>query len=613
MPGGAGQVEVGGRDHEPRDGLAGAKEATVLVIAEGGPWTAAASGVVLVREGERALVATADATVGRSPAAISVVVRAGTPGERRVDARLERRDARRGLAIVSIPAADAPAPLSLAPPLELREAQRLRAVGHRYPNLLSKELRIAAAAGQWGLISGLTLDADGVPVALHLDGVPDPGFAGAPVLTEDGHLAGVVISTQLGSSRVAVTTTRPLAALVARTEPEPGDAPGAVPVPAPAANRAPTPEELQREGLLPDDRVIRLPQPVVDAAIAYDGRRLVLQIEGRAGISIVDLDAGRVAAEVDLPSADFQLAAGGDVAIAAFPATDRLEVIDLATLERTARANPLPDPILAIAMGHARSDRMTALTCRDDPTREARRCRLWAFDPRGERAYEIIPRPAPETDASGRFLHVVEAQPGDACLRTDASAEHLALTVLGGWTNITLVGHEGADWTWRPMTIPAGNFAVTEEGLTFMLAVGVDALVPAVSGPYFLAIDGADGTLTVVHRGGSKDLENDQGRGGRAVVIPGIGRFPGPSDPARIPGFRDRLSADGTTILKARRANAPRFAGKTSFDLGRRVVFDPARGRVTFVTRSGYAVVIRQLDTKALRRPEEGSRSPGHR
>lgn len=192
--------------------LAKLKAATVFIKVSAGPVGSTGSGF-LVRGAagtghvvtnfhviELALAATAQPGGNIKPT-IEVVFDSGTPAERTFPATPAAFDPERDLAVLKVDnARKLPAPIDLADPPKVLETMAVFVCGFPFGERLGNgadrnpEISIGQAS-----VSSLRTGANGRLAKVQLNGALNPGNSGGPVVTADGKLVGVAVSTIKGS------------------------------------------------------------------------------------------------------------------------------------------------------------------------------------------------------------------------------------------------------------------------------------------------------------------------------------------------------------------------------------------------------------------------------
>jgi|GEM_PF-2505770 len=140
--------------------------------------------------------------------AVSVVVNAGTPGEKALPAKVVATDRARDLALLKVPCAS-PDFLVPEPGLEARIADEVLVVGFPFGEMLS--LDADAKPGRegnpepsvnLGRITSVRRDESNRVVALQTDAAVNPGNSGGPMLTATGRVLGVVFAEVRGSTAI---------------------------------------------------------------------------------------------------------------------------------------------------------------------------------------------------------------------------------------------------------------------------------------------------------------------------------------------------------------------------------------------------------------------------
>jgi hypothetical protein len=108
--------------------------------------------------------------------------------------------------------------------------------------------------------------------------------------------------------------------------------------------------------LLQNLGTVLLPAPLEDVAVAASGRILVLKLREQKGLTIYDTRIRKLKT-IELPTSDFTLGAGGNVAVVFIKKSVELRSYILTTLELI-RSKEFVDPVVIqrIVMGHSRDD-----------------------------------------------------------------------------------------------------------------------------------------------------------------------------------------------------------------------------------------------------------------
>jgi hypothetical protein len=108
--------------------------------------------------------------------------------------------------------------------------------------------------------------------------------------------------------------------------------------------------------LLQNLGTVLLPAPLEDVAVAASGRILVLKLREQKGLTIYDTRIRKLKT-IELPTSDFTLGAGGNVAVVFLKKSVELRAYNLTTLELI-RSKEFVDPVVIqrIVMGHSRDD-----------------------------------------------------------------------------------------------------------------------------------------------------------------------------------------------------------------------------------------------------------------
>jgi hypothetical protein len=346
-------------------------------------------------------------------------------------------------------------------------------------------------------------------------------------------------------------------------------------------------------GLLQNLGTVTLPAPLEDVAVAASGRILVLKLRDQKGISLYDTRTRKLRI-IELPTSDFTLGAGGNVAVVFLKKTVELRSYNLTTLEPI-RFREFVDPVVIqrIVMGHSRDDLafvrlahvlddrndtsnllldVTTLKLQKPTNREQIRGHNTSYDDNVHyRANDDISRLtewATSHSTSGIYLHT-RFGPGYQVRGNDDSAGHLAL------------GDDGKIYTGfgRIMDLSEGT-SRRGDPISATAEIPGQSLFPGIGigGRFFLGLK-SDGSVYVYQSGVTSPLGPLDAF--PQWVLPLNPREDKEPDPNQPPGRLEK-HVDGLVTLD------------------RRIVFAPAAGHIVFLPHSNDRLIHRKFDLKAV-------------
>ena len=181
------------------------KAATVFIKVVRGTSGATGSGFVVRVDGDTVYVVTnehvLDPSLSEAPgmAMVQVVFNSGTPQEKPAPAFIVAADPVRDLAVLKINSIkDAPAPIDLTDPPKLIETMPVFVCGFPFGSRIAEGKSPEISIGPES-VSSIRMGAGGKVAQVQLNGALNPGNSGGPVVTADGKLVGVAVTTIRGS------------------------------------------------------------------------------------------------------------------------------------------------------------------------------------------------------------------------------------------------------------------------------------------------------------------------------------------------------------------------------------------------------------------------------
>lgn len=188
------------------------KAATTYIKVQAGIAGATGSGFVVRKDGRAAYVVTNYHVAalppvpgpGQSPAnvptKIEVVFDSGTPKERATEGVLAAFDPERDLAVLYVRGVkDLPEPIDITSPTELRETLGVFVCGFPFGARLGEAAKNPEISISPASVSSMRRNAIGRLARVQLTGALNPGNSGGPVVTADGKLVGVAVTTIRGA------------------------------------------------------------------------------------------------------------------------------------------------------------------------------------------------------------------------------------------------------------------------------------------------------------------------------------------------------------------------------------------------------------------------------
>ena len=130
----------------------------------------------------------------RKPRKVEIFINSGLPDEKTMIARTVGVDSSSDLAVLAIPAKDAPAFLPVSKGDELTETQQVYVFGFPFGESLGKNITVSKSS-----VSSLRKNDYGLLTKIQVNGGMNPGNSGGPVVDSQGNVVGVAVSVISGT------------------------------------------------------------------------------------------------------------------------------------------------------------------------------------------------------------------------------------------------------------------------------------------------------------------------------------------------------------------------------------------------------------------------------
>ena len=210
-------MAAGAQESLPLKTVAAIKDATVMIttIASNGDPGGSGSGFLIRVDGQTAYVATNHHVISPPKLSktgrpiITVVLRCGARGERRVPAEVAAASAEPDLAILKIIGVpNLPAPIDVLKETELFETMAVWVFGFPFGEGLALGRGNPSVVVGKGSVSSVRRDLDDKVLMVLIDGALNPGNSGGPVVDAQGRLVGVAVASIHGAN-IGFTIPRP--------------------------------------------------------------------------------------------------------------------------------------------------------------------------------------------------------------------------------------------------------------------------------------------------------------------------------------------------------------------------------------------------------------------
>ncbi|MDH3349289.1 MAG: serine protease [Desulfobulbaceae bacterium] len=186
-----------GRASIPKETLNQLKDATVFIVLEEGEQVKSGSGF-LIQKNEKAGFIITNAHVISSynqKGKVSVVLNSGTTRMKVLETKIVGLNIDADLALLQVNSSTLPEPIHLGTELDIEETDEVYILGFPFGTMLSTNRTTPTITISKGMVSSKRKDENDQTFLFQIDGDINHGNSGGPIVTADGELIGVSVST----------------------------------------------------------------------------------------------------------------------------------------------------------------------------------------------------------------------------------------------------------------------------------------------------------------------------------------------------------------------------------------------------------------------------------